>query len=64
MRSRVGQLDEKRGVALARGENDDDRCPGKFSKKIRERCRIRAMAFVAGMRPSTRIGASAKEPRS
>jgi len=43
---------------------DDDRRPGNSSKKSGRGCRIGAVVFVAGVRPPTRGGAKAKEPRS
>ena len=42
----------------------DDRRPGESSKKSGRGCRIGAVLFVAGVRPPTRGGAKAKEPRS
>jgi hypothetical protein len=38
--------------------------PEKTSKKSGRRCRIGVVVFVAGVRPPTRGGAKAKEPRS
>jgi hypothetical protein len=53
----------------ATGEHEEDegalrRVPESSSKKSGRRCRIGAVVFVAGMRPPTRGGGKAKEPRS
>jgi len=64
--SALGALEKWSAVAatLSRCRIADDRRPGKFFKEVREAVSIGAVVFVAGVRPSTKGRAKAKEPRS
>jgi pimeloyl-ACP methyl ester carboxylesterase len=47
-----------------RGSIEETEAVREFFRKSGRRCRIGAVVFVAGVRPSTRGGAKVKEPRS